>query len=247
MKKFTIILTLITLFFGNVFGQSINENRCKMKELLAYETRFTDRINWQYNLYKTKANENEFLTTYWDNDKLNPYENKINKSFVIDLKEYVNPVKTKTITSHFGHRSGRQHQGVDLAASIGDTIYAAFDGKVRMSKYNRSGYGFFIIIRHTNGTETLYAHLSRMLVKQNQIVKGGEPIALSGNSGRSTGPHLHFEIRYMGVALNPEKLIDFTTHVPLFASVMYSDELKHGTHGIHKHKYSKGKSHKKRS
>lgn len=201
-----------------------------MKELLAYETRFIDRINWQNNLYKIKANkENEFLISYWDNDNFNPYSGvTIKESFTIDLKDYVHPIKTNTITSHFGHRSGKQHQGIDLAASIGDTVYAAFDGKVRMSKYNRSGYGFFIIIRHSNGTETLYAHLSRMFVKENQMVKGGEPIALSGNSGRSTGPHLHFEIRYMGVVLNPEKLIDFTTHIPLFATINFSNELKYG-------------------
>ena len=77
MKKLLFILTFFVFIFGNVFGQFISENRCKMKELLAYDTRFINRIDWQNNLYKTKANENEFLTTYWDNDKLTQIFNEM--------------------------------------------------------------------------------------------------------------------------------------------------------------------------
>ena len=101
------------------------------------------------------------------------------------------------------------HKGADLKANIGDTIYAAFTGKVRLTKFERNGYGFYVILRHDNGLETVYGHLSKFLVKENQYVKAGTPIALSGNTGRSTGPHLHFETRYMGVAINPEKIFDF--------------------------------------
>lgn len=162
----------------------------------------------------------KYFDDYWDNDKLNPYANAvIDYGFVIDLRDYVNPVKTKTVNSNFGYRSSRRHQGVDLKGAMGDTIYASFDGKVRMSKYNRHGYGFYVIIRHKNGIETLYAHLSRFLVKENEFVKGGQPIGLVGSTGRSTGPHLHYEIRYMGRAINPRKLIDFETHIPLSAHV----------------------------
>lgn len=228
MKKL-LILTFFVFIFGNVFGQTINGNlRNTYKELIARQTRFTDRIDWHKHLYKTKVNENKFLTTHWDNEKFNPYENATIEYINIDLKEYVNPVKTNVINSHFGWRSSKTHQGVDLKAAIGDTIYASFDGKVRITKYDRSGYGFYVMIRHTNGTETLYGHLSRFLVKPNQIVKGGEPIGLAGNTGRSTGPHLHYEIRYMGIVLNPEKLIDFTTHIPIVATIQFSDELRHG-------------------
>ncbi|MBS7373174.1 MAG: M23 family metallopeptidase, partial [Muribaculaceae bacterium] len=85
----------------------------------------------------------------------------------------------------------------------------AFSGRVRLTKYERSGYGFYVIVRHENSLETVYGHLSRFLVKPDQYVKAGQPIALAGNTGRSTGPHLHFETRFMGYAINPEAIFDF--------------------------------------
>ena len=120
------------------------------------------------------------------------------------------------------------HYGVDLKAEIGDTIRSSFEGKVRITRFNRDGYGFYVIIRHPNGIETLYGHLSKFLVKENQYVKAGQPIALSGNTGRSTGPHLHYEMRYMGRAMNPEKLVDFTTHTVRMVSVQYNEGLREG-------------------
>ena len=94
---------------------------------------------------------------------------------------------------------------------IGDTIYAAFDGKVRVVKNegDRRGYGKYIVIRHPNGLETLYGHLSKQIVSEDQIVKAGEPIGLGGNTGRSTGSHLHFETRLAGTAINPAQMFDF--------------------------------------
>ena len=89
------------------------------------------------------------------------------------------------------------------------TVYAAFSGRIRLTKYERSGYGFYVIVRHENSLETVYGHLSRFLVKPDQYVKAGQPIALAGNTGRSTGPHLHFETRFMGYAINPEAIFDF--------------------------------------
>jgi LysM repeat protein len=80
---------------------------------------------------------------------------------------------------------------------------------VRLTRFERGGYGFYVIVRHENGLETVYGHLSRFLVKPDQYVKAGQPIALSGNTGRSTGPHLHFETRFMGYAINPEAIFDF--------------------------------------
>ena len=100
-----------------------------------------------------------------------------------------------------------------------DTVRAAFDGKVRLTRFERGGYGFYVIVRHENGLETVYGHLSRFLVQPDQFVKAGTPIALSGNTGRSTGPHLHFETRFMGVAINPEAIFDFenrVTHTDVF-------------------------------
>ena len=114
-------------------------------------------------------------------------------------------------SSHFGPRRRRFHYGLDLAQPTGEPIYAAFDGVVRISKYNRS-YGNLVIIHHANGLETYYAHMSKREVVAGQQVKSGELIGLCGNTGRSFGSHLHFEIRYMGNAINPENVIDTKTH-----------------------------------
>ena len=104
---------------------------------------------------------------------------------------------------------GRQHKGLDIKVYIGDTIRAAFSGKVRIVRYEAGGYGKYIVIRHPNGLETIYGHLSEQLVTENQVVRAGEIIGLGGNTGRSTGSHLHFETRLCGVALNPALMFDF--------------------------------------
>lgn len=101
------------------------------------------------------------------------------------------------------------HKGLDIKLNKGDTIRAAFDGAVRYAKYNRGGFGYLVILRHHNGLETYYAHLSKIMVKVNQVVKSGEPIALGGSTGRSRGPHLHFEVRYKDIPLDPMRMIDF--------------------------------------
>jgi murein DD-endopeptidase MepM/ murein hydrolase activator NlpD len=101
------------------------------------------------------------------------------------------------------------HNGLDIKVYIGDTIRAAFSGKVRMVKYERRGYGKYVVIRHENGLETVYGHLSKQIVDENQYVEAGEPIGLGGNTGRSTGSHLHFETRFLGQAINPALLFDF--------------------------------------
>lgn len=130
-------------------------------------------------------------------------------SFLINLKHFCMPTTSKVITSNFGRRWGRMHKGIDVKVYIGDTIRSAFSGKVRIVKYEAKGYGNYVVIRHYNGLETIYGHMSKHLVKENQIVKAGEPIGLGGNTGRSTGSHLHFETRLCGVALNPALMFDF--------------------------------------
>ena len=134
---------------------------------------------------------------------------------VINVRNYVMPIKSNYVTSHYGYRPrfGRNHKGVDLRCPLGDTVRSAFSGRVRLTKYERNGYGFYVIVRHENGLETVYGHLSRFLVQPNQYVKAGQPIALSGSTGRSTGPHLHFETRFMGYAINPEAIFDFEHRV----------------------------------
>jgi hypothetical protein len=112
------------------------------------------------------------------------------------------------LTSRFGWRRYRYHYGIDTKNQYGEPIYCVFDGVVRIAKRSRT-YGNVLVIRHSNGLETFYAHCSRLLVKQNQEVKAGDIIALIGSTGRSTGPHLHFETRYKGNPFDPEILIDF--------------------------------------
>ncbi len=148
----------------------------------------------------------------WDNEYV--YYGKSNlKEFHIDLRNFHMPCDSRVVTSHYGYRRRfrRMHYGTDIKVYVGDTIRAAFNGKVRLVKNQgrRTGYGKYIIVRHPNGLETLYAHLSKWLVDENQDVKAGEPIALGGNTGRSTGPHLHFETRFLGELINPEKMFSF--------------------------------------
>lgn len=130
-------------------------------------------------------------------------------TFKINLRGFCMPTDNRVVTSNFGARWGRQHKGIDVKVYIGDTIRAAFSGKVRMVKYEARGYGKYVVIRHGNGLETIYGHMSKHLVAEDEIVEAGQPIGLGGNTGRSTGSHLHFETRLCGVALNPALMFDF--------------------------------------
>ena len=149
----------------------------------------------------------------WDNDRAHAFGNAvvIPDSFRIDMTGFCMPTTNTKITSKFGPRRRRMHNGIDVKVYIGDTIRAAFGGKVRVVKNQgrRVGYGQYVIIRHDNGLETVYAHLSKQLVAENQYVEAGEVIGLGGNTGRSTGSHLHFETRFLGQAINPALLFDF--------------------------------------
>ena len=136
-------------------------------------------------------------------------ETALPDTFRIDLRGFHMPTESRVLTSNFGPRWGRQHKGLDIKVYIGDTIRAAFSGKVRVVRFEAGGYGNFVVIRHYNGLETIYGHMSKHLVKPDQEVHAGEPIGLGGNTGRSTGSHLHFETRLCGVALNPALMFDF--------------------------------------
>ena len=146
----------------------------------------------------------------WTNSVVH-YNATLPDSFRIDLRRYVMPTTNTKITDIFGYRPRRRrvHQGLDIKVQTGDTIYAAFDGKVRITNFQRRGYGHYVVVRHNNGIETLYAHLSKKLVKVNQNVKAGDPIGLGGNTGRSSGSHLHFETILMGKSIDPALLFDF--------------------------------------
>ncbi|GHT74926.1 peptidase [Bacteroidia bacterium] len=145
----------------------------------------------------------------WNTEYVKAYAGvDIPSEFKIDVSGFIMPVEGK-ITSNYGPRRRRFHYGTDLKLQVGDTVYAAFDGKVRVKQYERKGYGYYLVLRHPNGLETVYGHLSKFLVEQDEQVQAGQPIALGGNTGRSTGSHLHFEFRFLGQAINPGEIIDF--------------------------------------
>ena len=159
-----------------------------------------------------REDEADIFGQYWNSDRVNPYGDVVIPATKnIDVTGFCAPVRGE-VTSPYGWRPqfGRMHRGTDLRLSVGDTVRAAFDGKVRLTKYEARGYGYYVVIRHDNGLETVYGHLNKILVKPNQVVKAGQPIGLGGSTGRSTGPHLHFETRFMGYAINPAAIINFS-------------------------------------
>lgn len=165
--------------------------------------------------------EGDLYEVGWNSNRVNCYAGvDVPDHIDIDVRNFSMP-HPGYMTSPYGYRKrfGRMHKGVDLHVNIGDTVRAAFDGRVRITNYEARGYGKYVVIRHYNDLETVYGHLSRFLVENDQYVKAGDPIALAGNTGRSTGPHLHFETRYMGYAINPAGIFDFanqTTHTDVY-------------------------------
>ena len=165
--------------------------------------------------------EFDIYTEGWESGFVNCYTGiEVPQTAVIDVRNFHMP-HPGYITSPYGYRRRfrRMHKGIDIKANTGDTIRAAFDGKVRLTKYEARGYGYYVVVRHTNDLETVYGHLSKFLVKPDQTVRAGDPIALAGNTGRSFGSHLHFETRYMGYAINPAAIFDFpnqTTHTDFY-------------------------------
>lgn len=199
----------------------------------------------------------------WDSRNINPY-NIDARDFdqPIDLKLYDSkanhfwsaPLDEGKLTSQFGYRSGRWHKGVDLDLHTGDPVYAAFDGIVRIVGWDGGGYGRFVLVRHYNGLETLYGHMSKQLVEDGQLVKAGDQLGLGGNTGRSYGDHLHFETRYQGNPFTPTMIYDFpansivSDHFLLTSSVW--DYLRGGarsTEGVTKARFRETRLHKVRS
>lgn len=150
------------------------------------------------------------FTTNWTNNQIFAYlgEPQNNERYEIDLPDtsnyFVLPFYGKLFRGF-----GRGHDGLDIGLKKGDSVKVAFDGKVRYATYNRGGYGNLVIVRHFNGLETYYAHLSKILVSPDQSVKVGEIIGLGGSTGRSVSPHLHFEVRYRDKPLDPLRFINF--------------------------------------
>ena len=154
----------------------------------------------------------------WDTASIFAYRNieladlpaTIDLKLVGKLDECSSPIRG-AVVSKYGPRGRRNHNGVDIPLKTGEPILAAFDGKVRYAKYNSGGFGYLVIVRHKNGLETYSAHLSRLNVKPGDYVKAGQVIGFGGSTGRSRGPHLHFEVRYCDQTFDPEFVFDFET------------------------------------
>lgn len=170
--------------------------------------------------------ESNDLYPSWITNKVHCYKGvSIPETYKIDLRGFCMPTKSRLVTSGFGYRPAfrRKHKGLDIKVYTGDTIVAAFDGKVRIVDYEAAGYGYYVVIRHKNGLETFYAHLSKQLVSIGEVVKAGQVIGLGGNTGLSSGSHLHFETRFLGVALNPALLFDFANQDVTGDYFVYND------------------------
>jgi LysM repeat protein len=149
----------------------------------------------------------------WTNARVNPYDklfDQLKEDVHIPMAGFKLPAPGY-VTSPYGMRRNRMHKGTDIKVQIGDSIRSAWDGQIRIVGWDPHGYGYYVVVRHTNGLETVYGHLSHPLVDEYQKVDAGEVIGLGGNTGRSTGSHLHFEIRYLGEAMNPADFINFST------------------------------------
>lgn len=202
-----------------VQAQQPSAHRANHQALMASRANSTNRVrllegNVLPNVADVAEPGVEVFAYGMDSRRVNPFsESQVPDRAVIDVRGYHMPVPGK-VSSNYGYRAkfGRMHKGIDLHLRTGDTIYAAFDGKVRVSSYEAKGFGNYLIIRHPNKLETIYGHMNRALVKEGQTVRAGQPIGLGGSTGRSTGPHLHFETRYMGYAINPAAIFDFANH-----------------------------------
>jgi murein DD-endopeptidase MepM/ murein hydrolase activator NlpD len=215
MRFFRTLILLISISIASVYGQSkyaVNIRYDKKHAVLdsVITRQLMEEEDEPSDLY-------EDLYGHWSDSRVNPYGmalKNMKDSFYINISTYYPPC-LGSVTSPFGARHRGFHNGIDLRVQIGDTIRAAFSGRVRISRYNQGGYGYYIVLRHNQGLETVYGHLSKFLVAPNQEVKAGQPIALGGNTGHSTGPHLHFETRLYGNPINPAKLYSFEDYVPL--------------------------------
>ncbi|MCL2597410.1 MAG: M23 family metallopeptidase [Paludibacter sp.] len=227
---FLIIISILLFSVSNISAQSNLINRIEQSKkdstgqkqpkqsIKLYNTKNTisvDSIDYDDDLMEMHPAD-DLYNNIWTRDRINPYQtppSSLPDSVWIECSGFQFPLKDTYITSRFGPRWRRMHYGTDLKLQIGDTVFAAFSGKVRIVDYEARGYGNYIVLRHNNGLETVYGHLSKVLVEENQDVIAGEAIGLGGSTGRSYGAHLHFEFRYMGNAFDTEHLVNFSNRI----------------------------------
>lgn len=221
------LVLFFTSFFTTIFAQEILDTIDTPKgKMIVYENRtweYLSDLEFDGILNETIHNFFEKDSTYnyiwpWDINQCYSSNKQNNLRELRDTlwicvtdslyDNFVIPFDGR-VTSRYGYRRGRYHNGIDIDLQTGDSVVAAFDGKVRYAQYNNEGFGNLVVIRHYNGLETFYAHLSKLEVVPNQEVKAGDLIGLGGNTGHSYGSHLHFETRFYDAPMNPEEIIDF--------------------------------------
>lgn len=231
LRKICLFVFLFVLFLNWGYSQIIKktleltvcESSNDSLDLANIHQYFVDSLGYYFFSSLTdslmqESDEIEFvgfeLYDEWDSLQIHyprfDFKTKMDTSYlplVCTTAPYFHPVQG-VITSNFGWRRSRFHYGIDLSLNTGDTVYNAFRGVVRVTKRSKS-YGNVVVVRHDNGLETLYAHLHRIHVSSGDTINEGQSIGLGGNTGRSRGSHLHFEIRYLGAAICPLNIIDF--------------------------------------
>jgi len=216
MKR--LLILFLSFISVEIFAQ--NETRTpidtlstkdKYVKILIYNDMTWDSLS----LPAPKHVNSEVYASDWKTNDHNAYRNfdistlpdTIVLALVEDLSDFCMP-RQGFVFSKYGMRHGRAHTGSDIPLHIGDTVRSAFEGKVRFAG-DCGGYGNLIVVRHANGLETYYGHLSKILVQENEPVNVGEAIGLGGSTGHSTGPHLHFETRYKGFPFDPETIVSW--------------------------------------
>lgn len=233
------ILKYVALFSFIVFSAFSYADNSTIGDTIVYKNKrivLNKDNTWKYiDIVENYISRCDSVMCYeWEEDEIFSYTSKpslkdtIWLDMRIDSNRFSIPFPGKVLRTMAG-----AHKGVDIRLSTGDPVRSAFDGKVRYAKYNHGGFGNMVIIRHCNGLETYYAHLSRMNVDINDEVKAGDIIGLGGNTGRSTGPHLHFEVRYMDRPISPTLLFDFEKNklVSLEFNVNSKPEKEHDIDG----------------
>lgn len=209
-SRYILLLSLIIGSFVSVSAQDLIARQAPIdRRLKAADSLTLHRVMQKSTFTNYESNE---LYTSWNTSKVHCYAGvELPETHRIDLRGFHMPTPSRTVTSRFGYRPAfhRVHKGLDIKVYTGDTIVSAFEGKVRIVGYEASGYGNYVVIRHKNGLETIYGHLSKSIAQVGEVVKAGQTIGLGGNTGRSFGSHLHFETRFLGVAIDPVLLFDF--------------------------------------
>ena len=213
---------LAVLFFLSVLLASSQQDSIKSTIKITLPNSTAYKINTSTNIFipvekNTKTTKvltkPDITSTFWDTTNYNPYKNEIVKyPFQITFTDsvFASPVKhKKVVTSHYGWRRGRPHRGIDIDLVTGDSVFSLLDGVVRLARHSRT-FGRMVVIRHYNGLETTYAHLSKIDVKPNDVILKGQYIGKGGNTGRSAGSHLHIVTSYKGQYIHPEYLFDFS-------------------------------------